>query len=59
FARLEAARTSQIRGSGLGLYICQQLMRGMGGYIWLRASHPGAGSTFAIALPLAADSPAQ
>jgi signal transduction histidine kinase/PAS domain-containing protein len=51
FARLDGARLSQIRGTGLGLYICRQLARAMGGDVWLRHSAPGEGSTFAIALP--------
>jgi signal transduction histidine kinase len=54
FSRLTAARSSQIRGTGLGLYICRQLMEAMGGAIWLHESTPGRGSTFALALPLAA-----
>lgn len=54
FARLEAARASQIRGTGLGLYICRQLMEAMGGSIWLEESVPEKGSTFALAVPLAA-----
>ncbi len=53
FARGDSARASQIRGTGLGLYICRQIMRAMGGDIWLYASTPGAGSTFALALPAA------
>jgi signal transduction histidine kinase len=57
FARMEAARASQIRGTGLGLYICRQMVEAMGGAIWLEESRPGQGSTFALALPLAANSP--
>jgi signal transduction histidine kinase len=53
FARTDSARTSQIRGTGLGLYICRQIMRAMHGDVWLQASAPGRGSTFAFALPLA------
>ena len=51
FARLDAARISQIRGTGLGLYICRQMMRAMGGDVWLYESAPGRGSVFALALP--------
>jgi PAS domain S-box-containing protein len=51
FSRLEAARLSQTRGAGLGLYICRQLARAMGGDVWLQESEPGHGSVFAIALP--------
>jgi signal transduction histidine kinase len=42
---------SQIRGTGLGLYICRQIVRAMGGDVWLQASVPGHGSIFAFALP--------
>ena len=52
FARMESARASQIRGTGLGLYICRQTLRAMGGDVWLAASEPGRGSTFALALPM-------
>ncbi|HEX6540430.1 MAG TPA: GAF domain-containing protein [Ktedonobacterales bacterium] len=51
FARLESAKISQIRGTGLGLYICRQIVRAMGGDVWLQASVPGHGSVFAFALP--------
>ncbi|HLY31642.1 MAG TPA: GAF domain-containing sensor histidine kinase, partial [Ktedonobacterales bacterium] len=51
FARMDAARESQIRGTGLGLYICRQTMRAMGGDVWLASSMPGRGSVFAFALP--------
>lgn len=51
FARLESAKESQIRGTGLGLYICRQIVRAMGGDVWLQASVPGHGSVFAFALP--------
>jgi signal transduction histidine kinase len=53
FSRTESARSSQIRGTGLGLYICRQIMRAMGGDVWLHESVPGRGSTFAVALPAA------
>ncbi len=53
FSRLDSARESQIRGTGLGLYICRQTMRAMGGDVWLAASAPGQGSVFAFALPAA------
>lgn len=51
FTRLESAKVSQIRGTGLGLYICRQIVRAMGGDVWLQASVPGHGSVFAFALP--------
>jgi signal transduction histidine kinase len=51
FSRLDGARLSQTRGAGLGLYICRQLARAMGGDVWLQESEPGRGSVFAVALP--------
>jgi PAS domain S-box-containing protein len=39
-------------GTGLGLYICRELVSRMGGTIGVR-SHPGAGSTFYFELPRA------
>jgi signal transduction histidine kinase len=54
FARMDSARISQIRGTGLGLYICRQIVRAMGGDAWLQESEPGKGSTFAFALAAAA-----
>ena len=56
FSRMEAARLSQTRGAGLGLYICRQLARAMGGDVWLQESEPGQGSIFAVALPALARS---
>jgi signal transduction histidine kinase len=44
--------TRGIGGSGLGLYICRELVRRMDGRIWVR-SGVGAGSTFAFELPVA------
>jgi signal transduction histidine kinase len=53
FSRLESARISQIRGTGLGLYLCRQIMRAMDGDVWLQESTVGQGTSFAFALPLA------
>ncbi len=52
FVRLPNALKSMQRGSGLGLYLCRQLMQAMGGTIWVESTGvPGEGTTFFIALP--------
>src|SRR5262249_52841890 len=51
FSRGDSARASQIRGTGLGLYLCRQIMRAMAGDIWLQESAAGVGSTFTLVLP--------
>jgi signal transduction histidine kinase len=53
FYRLDAPMTRGVGGSGLGLYICRELVGRMGGRIWV-SSEPGAGSSFSFELPLAA-----
>jgi PAS domain S-box-containing protein len=53
FYRLDPHLTRGVGGTGLGLYICRELIRRMGGRIWV-ASGEGPGSTFFFELPLAA-----
>jgi PAS domain S-box-containing protein len=55
FYRLDPDLQYAITGTGLGLYISRELVRLMGGRIEVR-SKPGQGSTFAVELPLAAES---
>jgi two-component system phosphate regulon sensor histidine kinase PhoR len=54
FYRLDAAMTRGVGGSGLGLYICRELVTRMGGRIWV-SSQPGHGSSFSFELPRAAE----
>ncbi len=50
FYRLDPDQTTGVGGTGLGLYICRELVRMMRGRIWV-SSEPGHGSTFAFELP--------
>ncbi len=54
FYRLDPDMTRGIGGTGLGLYICRELVRRMDGKIWVE-SKPGQGSTFFVDLPAAHD----
>lgn len=52
FVRLPSALESIQHGSGLGLYLCRQLVEVMGGAIWAESPGiEGEGTTFFIALP--------
>ena len=53
FYRLDPNHLRGIGGSGLGLYICRELVRSMNGRIWVD-SDPGKGATFTFELPVAA-----
>jgi PAS domain S-box-containing protein len=53
FYRLDPDMTRGVGGTGLGLYICRELIRRMDGRIWVD-SREGGGSTFAFELPAAA-----
>jgi signal transduction histidine kinase/DNA-binding response OmpR family regulator len=51
FSRVRNVQTAEIEGSGLGLYICDRIVRAHGGRLWVD-SRPGEGSVFAFSLPL-------
>jgi len=56
FARAENAQSYGIGGTGLGLYLCRELVERQGGHIWFESAE-GKGSTFWIAFPLPAHIP--
>ena len=51
FIRADNARTYGIGGTGLGLYLCRELIERQCGRIWFESAE-GEGSTFSVALPV-------
>jgi signal transduction histidine kinase len=52
FTRLDPQMTRGIGGTGLGLYICHEIVTQLDGRIWV-AGNEGRGSTFAFEIPIA------
>ena len=52
FYRLDPDLTRGVGGTGLGLYICRELVRRMEGRVWVEGGEDG-GSTFVVELPAA------
>jgi two-component system phosphate regulon sensor histidine kinase PhoR len=50
FRQLDSSSTREQGGTGVGLYLCAQLMRIQGGRIWVDSAW-GKGSTFSVAIP--------
>ena len=51
FSRVRSRATAEIEGSGLGLYICDRIVKAHGGRLWVD-SRPERGSAFSFTLPL-------
>jgi signal transduction histidine kinase/DNA-binding response OmpR family regulator len=51
FSRIRDPKTAGIQGSGLGLYICERIVRAHGGHLGVQ-SGAGEGSTFSFSIPL-------
>ena len=52
FYRVSRSSVQQVSGSGIGLYVVNQIVQGHGGTITV-ASTEGVGSTFTVQIPLA------
>ncbi|MHB8633868.1 MAG: sensor histidine kinase [Thermoplasmatota archaeon] len=53
FSQVHERSEAKERGTGLGLYICEGLVSGHGGRIWVESAGRGQGSLFAFTLPTA------
>ena len=58
FYRLDPEMTGGIGGTGLGLYICRELVRRIDGRIWVE-ENGSRGSTFVVEIPREAAKPAE
>lgn len=53
FSQINSTRDGKPAGTGLGLYISREIIRKMGGELWIKNSEPGRGSSFAFTIPRA------
>jgi len=51
FGRIESDETADIEGTGLGLYVCKEIVSKMGGVIYAESEY-GKGSTFIFTVPV-------
>ncbi len=53
FEQVTSVQEGRPAGTGLGLYISREIIRRMGGELWIETSEVGKGTTFAFTLPQA------
>lgn len=51
FTRVENSNTKDINGTGLGLWICKEIVQAHSGHIWYKSTY-GKGTKFSFVLPL-------